>query len=680
MDNPIVFCKKPWKVGLATLPLAILLLLGWALYLNGVEIEEYDETEYAVSSFFSGLNADTTPHTGVVGMVNVAAAPALSNEQIASAVVRINRKGVGLAASGVIVHPDGYVVTTLHSVGNPENLEIIVDGPKGERRYKTDIVKKHQAHDLVLLKIVTNDRFLYLNLADSRNLPLQSTLRAIGKQAQGQLVAQPGILQLSDQVRQVGGDPITHLMKTNALIQWEQGGGAVVNARGELIGIGLLLQESSGASEGFAVPAHVLQSHFQDVVDLPPNKAGAKKGGKGGAGVKPSAVPQTQGVINNGNSATGSATPGAARGMAAAWWDQARQQSRQEKLAIAKQQQLQSSPGALLAQNVAAVTAPVSPPPAEGGRIAHIGAPGDSVSISDLEHDSSFDLGFYKLDAVIGLMLLGLLAGAVGSLVPMGGGIIAVSGMMLVFGYGIYMVRPVIYITNLFTYGLAALRQLFAGVVITRRIKELLPGTIVGAVLGYFLGHNLYDHMLGYMIGIFALIMALVVYYELRGDLGRAETDEPEPYVRPVAKNQDERIDNFLLDSTEVERRSWATFPMMGMPLGLFTGLLGVSGGVVEQFFQRKYAGLSAENARANAIVMVFWASFTTTLVSLGYGVYIGSFEWQTPLTLAMILVPSTYGGGFLGGYLKERTTTLQQRWLFIAIMLVVGISMLLLQ
>jgi len=47
---------------------------------------------------------------------------------------------------------------------------------------------------------------------------------------------------------------------------------------------------------------------------------------------------------------------------------------------------------------------------------------------------------------------------------------------------------------------------------------------------------------------------------------------------------------------------------------------------------------------------------------------------------LAMILVPSTYGGGFLGHYLKERTTVTQQRWAFVAIMAIVAFSMLLLQ
>ncbi len=661
-DNPIVFCKRPWQAGVALLPLAILMLFGWAFYLYDVELEEYEVESYAVSNFFSSLSSDTTPHPGMTGGFNMAAGQQDLVTPASSAVVTISHQGMGQVSSGVLIHPDGYVVTTLHSVTNPDQLQIQVHGANGVRLYKTEVVKKHQAHDLVLLKMVTNDRFLYLKLADSRNTPLQSQLTALGKDVQGAVVANPGVLQLNDQMRQVGGNAITHLMQTNALMRWEQGGGAVINSRAELVGIGLMLQGQGGVTEGFVVPAHVIRSHFQDVVDL--TAQGGKKRGNAPAATAPQQTTPQAAIV-------APAQPAQAKGFAAAWWDQARQEVRQEKLATIQQEQQQRNPGALLAQNVAAVTAS----PTDPQRVAHIGAPGDSVTLIDLEHDSSFDLGFYKLDAILGLVILGLVAGAVGSLVPMGGGIIAVSGMMLVFGYGVYMVRPVIYITNLFTYGLAALRQLFAGVVITRRLKELLPGTIVGAVLGYFLGHHLFDHTIGYLLGLFALAMAGVVFYEMKGKLEGTES-----HVRPVAKNQEERIDNFLLDSTEVEHRSWATSTLMGVPVGALTGLLGVSGGVVEQFFQRKYAGLSAQNARANAIVMVFWASLTATIVSLGYGVSIGSFEWQTPLTLAMILVPSTYGGGFIGNHIHERTTEDQRRWAFIAIMAVVGFSMLFMQ
>lgn len=657
LENQIVFCKRSWQIPLALLPVAALMLFGWALFLHDVDLEEYEVDSYAVNNFFLSFSSDTTPQSGIVGGFNVAGTQNDLVTPAGSAVISIVHQDAGVVSSGVLVHPDGYVITSLHSLGNPDRLQIQVSGGNGARLYKAEVVKKHKAHDLVLLKMVTNDRFLYLQLADSRNTPLQSQLIAIGKDAQGAVVANPGVLQLNDQMRQVSGNPITHLMQTNAMVRWEQGGGAVINQQAELVGIGLLLQGEGGVTEGFVVPAHVIRSHFQDVVDL--SAKGVKKRAKPVAPAAPvTAAPQQ---------------PGEARGMAAAWWDQARQQARQEKLAAAQDLQQQNKPAALLAQNVAAVATS----PAEGQqRVAHLGAPGDSVSLMDLEHDSSFDLGFYKLDAIIGLVLLGLFAGAVGTLVPMGGGIVAVAGMMLVFGYGVFMVRPVIYITNLFTYGIAALRQLFAGVVITRRIKELLPATIVGAVLGYFLGHNLYDHLVGYFLGVFALAMALVVYFELRGELEARES-----HVRPVAKSQDERIDNFLLDSEEVDvQRSWATSPIMGAPLGILTGLLGVSGGVVEQYFQRKYAGLSAENARANAIVMVFWASLTATLVSLGYGVSIGSFEWQTPLTLAMILVPCTYGGGFLGYRFQERTTVTQQRWTFIGIMLAIAFALLLLQ
>ncbi len=658
LENQIVFCKRPWQLPLVLFPLAVLLLFGWAFYLYDDELEEFEVESYAVSNFFSSLSSDTTPQSGLVGGINVAGPQMDLVGSSSSAVVSVIHQSAGVVSSGVLVHPDGYVVTTLHSVNNPDQLQIRVSAGAGSKLYRTEIVKKHPAHDLVMLKMVTNDRFLYLKLAESRQTALQSSLIAIGRSAEGQVVANPGVLQLNDQVRQVAGNPITHLMQSNALMRWEQGGGAVINPQAELVGVGLLLQGEGGTTEGFVVPAHVIRAHFQDVVDL--TAKGLQRRGKAAADGVTTAPAQP-------------VEPAAPRGLAAAWWDNARQQARQERLAAAQQLQQQSDPSALLAQNVAAVTAT----PADGQqRVAHIGAPGDSVSLMDLEHDSSFDLGFYKLDAILGLILLGLFAGAVGTLVPMGGGIFAVAGMMLVLGYGVFMVRPVIYITNLFTYGLAALRQLFAGVVITRRIKELLPATIVGAVLGYFLGHNLYDHVIGYLVGGFAFAMAVVVYFELRGDL-----QERDSHIRPVAKSQEDRIDNFLLDSEERDLRAgWASSPIMGAPLGILTGLLGVSGGVVEQYFQRKYAGLSAENARANAIVMVFWASLTATLVSLGYGVSIGSFEWQTPLTLAMILVPSTYGGGFLGYRLQERTTLTQQRWTFIGIMGAVGAALLLFQ
>ncbi|HIJ32891.1 MAG TPA: TSUP family transporter, partial [Gammaproteobacteria bacterium] len=527
-------------VAVLLLPTAALMIFGWALYLNGFDFQEQHTESYAVSDFFSSVSTNTVPQSALSGGVNVAATTRDVVGKAASAVVSIHRQGVGLVASGVIINPDGYVITTLHSLGSPDTLEVHVQGSQGVKRYKTDIVKKHVAHDLVLLKLVTNDRFLFLKLAETQSISQQTPLIAIGKEATGQVVAYPGVLQRSDQVRQVAGGTLTHLMQTNALLSWQQSGGAVINQHADLVGIGFLLQGQGGTAEGFVVPSHVIHSHFQDVIEF--NLAGQS----GGAQTQPPATTTVaQQVESNPLN-----QPNQAKGMAAAWWDQARQQTRQEKLAVVHQNQQQQSPGALLAQNIAA-TKTVN---TAGGqtRVAHIGAPGDSVRLIDLEHDSSFDLGFYKLDAIIGLMLLGVVAGAVGTLVPMGGGIVAVSGMMLLFGYGVYMVRPVLYITNLFTYGLAALRQLFAGVVITRRVKDLLPATIVGAVLGYFLGHNLYDHVIGYLLGLFALVMAAVVLYELKGNLQQGES-----HVRPMAKNQDDRIDNFLQDSSEVSDRSW---------------------------------------------------------------------------------------------------------------------------
>ena len=59
-------------------------------------------------------------------------------------------------------------------------------------------------------------------------------------------------------------------------------------------------------------------------------------------------------------------------------------------------------------------------------------------------------VGNFTLTNVVGLVLLSIISGIVTGMMTMGGGLIQVSGMMMIFGYGIILVRPVVYITNIF--------------------------------------------------------------------------------------------------------------------------------------------------------------------------------------------------------------------------------------
>ncbi len=111
--------------------------------------------------------------------------------------------------------------------------------------------------------------------------------------------------------------------------------------------------------------------------------------------------------------------------------------------------------------------------------------------------------------------------------------------------------------------------------------------------------------------------------------------------------------------------------------MGLMSGLLGISGGVIEVPLQRYIAGISLHNAIANSSVLVLWTSLSAAIVSLLHGTAIGAFEWQTPIGLALIMIPSSYLGGMLGARLLKHVSVDLLNWIYASLMLLVGVKML---
>ncbi len=261
---------------------------------------------------------------------------------------------------------------------------------------------------------------------------------------------------------------------------------------------------------------------------------------------------------------------------------------------------------------------------------------------------------------------------------PMGGSILVITGMMILFGYGLYLIRPVIYVTNLFTYGIPARHFLKQGLLMRSRIVGLLPWIVFGVIFGFFIGHNLQDHLVGYLLGLFALVMGAIALYDVYGPL-----DEAPVVTTIVPANPEEELNSFVehiglaQEQKANPKKVLVENVMMGTPLGLLTGILGVSGGVTEQFYQKRIAGISAPNALANTTIMVFIASLTAALISFFYGTAINAFSWQTPLTLAMILIPCTYAGALLGAKYRAKLSLKSQRWLFAISMILIALTML---
>jgi serine protease Do len=627
--NNIVFCEKRWKPVAALFAVLILLTFFWAFYILKHYMESYDLHDYSINAVDGGM----------AGMLNIANSPMQLQGLIGNAVVTIiddAPQGRSLS-SGAIVHAEGYILTSAHSIQGVRKLAAIVYSSNGPLKYETKLIKLHKQHDLALLKMVTNDKFRYLKLGDSQKLQPGVRLTAFGKAMNGAVIKKSGPMVQRGLSIKVDGIQLSHLLETDIPFLPQHSGGPLVNQQAELVGINLVIsQPGSGGINGYTVPAHVIRSHFQDVVTFTP------------------ALNQQPTTANGG-----------VRGMAAAWWGSAH-----------RTHQPGTKPQAAPAQGLTIAT----PPNAQAAipPIDHIGKAGDKVTLTDLEHDTGFTFGTFRLDAMFGLAMLGVVGGLLGSLMPMGGSILVITVMMILFGYGLYLIRPVIYVTNLLTYGIQAKHLLNRGLVMRSRILALLPWIIFGVLIGFFIGHHLHDHLVGYLLGLFALAMAAIALYEVFGKQQPSLT----PVVEASPANQDEEISRFVSrvglqpESKPDPNKVLVENVIMGAPLGLLTGILGIGGGVTEAFYQRRYAGIAAANALANSVIMVVIASLTAALVSFFYGTVIGAFTWQTPLTLAMILIPSTYGGALLGARYLQALDIKVKRSVYAGIMLLLALTM----
>lgn len=634
--NTIMFCDKPWKFPTIGLTFLVLLTFAWGFYILDT---------YTADDFFDGL--DDLSITEFL-FRDVAGSNAQSiSEAVAPGVVGIGATGVNMSitASGVIVSPGGHVLTTLHSVNGLPGIDVHVRTASGIRQYPAEIVKSNPAHDLVLLKILTTDRFLFFPLADTSVLRGGERVFALGQGAAGNLILKEGRILAINRTSTIGDVQLTTLLGSDAVYSWEQNGGPLVNQRGELVGVNLTLVGPSGMVEGHAVPSHVILAHFQDVIDFkiappflaPPANVGAVS--VPAAGTAP--APRTAPAVGGGGSA--------------AWWTMARARMAQGA---------QENPS--LGMNVAAQTVPAAP-----ARL-------------DTEHLGGVRIGGYTVGHMLGLALLGLAAGIASGMMTMGGGVIHVAGMMIFFGYGMYLIRPVVYLTNLFVFGAAARRNHRSGLIMWDTVRALTPWAVVGVVVGYFIGNAIGDEAISVFLGIFALLMTAKGLHEIFAE-------DPEEILVKAGQNGEEGsllTDDFLDEAIIGGPRAEPPPPTvsrqtrnagLGMPVGLVSGILGISGGVVAVPLQRFFGDTSLRNAIANSSVIVFWSSLSGALVSFSHGISTGLIEWQAPLSLSAIMVPGAVVGGIVGAKLMKVLPTTILKWTYSGIMAVIAVKMLLL-
>src|SRR5262245_2548762 len=167
--------------------------------------------------------------------------------------------------SGVMVSPDGYILTNNHVVGDARAQVSVVLADKRELRAK--IIGTDEMTDIALLKIDARGQPV-LPWGDSAKLRVAEWVLAIGNPFQLNQTVTLGIV--SALGRTTGGNLATYedFIQTDAAINPGNSGGALVNSRGELVGINTAIVSDTGGYQGvgFAVPSNLARHVMDDLI------------------------------------------------------------------------------------------------------------------------------------------------------------------------------------------------------------------------------------------------------------------------------------------------------------------------------------------------------------------------------------------------------------------------------
>lgn len=168
------------------------------------------------------------------------------------------QRGVG---SGVIISKDGYIATNNHVIDGADELSVkLHDG----RELKGRVIGADPTTDLALVKIEGDD-FPAMPIGDSDKLKVGEWVLAVGNPFNLGSTVTAGIV--SAKARGLGANGVESFIQTDAAINQGNSGGALVNVKGELVGINAMLYSPTGtySGYGFAIPVSIMTKVVTDL-------------------------------------------------------------------------------------------------------------------------------------------------------------------------------------------------------------------------------------------------------------------------------------------------------------------------------------------------------------------------------------------------------------------------------
>lgn len=171
------------------------------------------------------------------------------------------------AGSGVIITEDGYIVTNNHVIDGATDLEVTLNNNKS---YKAEVIGTAPQSDIALIKIDTNEKLTYIPFGDSNNAKIGEWVLAVGNPFNLTSTVTAGIISAKSRDLNEYDGNFQSFIQTDAAINPGNSGGALVNIKGELIGINTAITSQTGSYVGyaFAVPSNNTRKIVEDILEF----------------------------------------------------------------------------------------------------------------------------------------------------------------------------------------------------------------------------------------------------------------------------------------------------------------------------------------------------------------------------------------------------------------------------
>lgn len=167
--------------------------------------------------------------------------------------------------SGVIISPDGYIITNNHVIAGAHSISVTTNHNK---TFKAELIGTDPKTDIALLKISADENLPYTTFADSNNAKIGEWVLAVGNPFNLTSTVTAGII--SAKSRDLIGGDTQSFIQTDAAVNPGNSGGALVNTKGELIGINTAITSQTGNFVGysFAVPSNIARKVVEDIMEF----------------------------------------------------------------------------------------------------------------------------------------------------------------------------------------------------------------------------------------------------------------------------------------------------------------------------------------------------------------------------------------------------------------------------